>query len=291
MFNFSEKKANAGQCLFSHSLLTVLFVIPLQAVPLLPSPTIPLNYVTLLEQGCWVPTYGYGGKTDIVATIPTDRVQEFKTNEEARLNGVQFFTASSRGAASSSLPKSMLSRTVFHCQHGPEDNTKPEIIAASKAAEESGEKKARHLISDGKSIKIGCKCHYTVAVYKDTPGLARITYNVLEHTGHDPSIDQAACLSEGTKQFILSMLHNNPDASSGSIQAALREQVFRRFEPAHPGCGRERVMEIIETLESLPRDMCVTPQHINSIRQKYARERYSWAGSEHESVRILVQKL
>lgn len=92
----------------------------------------------------WSSERSHGGLQVLQTTIPLERLDEFKRDEEQRLHNVQFQINKSYSAGNKNCPNFALEKKVYHCQFGPEDHTTPDAIASSQAAEAAGEKKVRH---------------------------------------------------------------------------------------------------------------------------------------------------
>lgn len=119
-------------------------------------------------------------------------------------------------------------RRLFHCQWGPEDCSRMEVREAAAAsakvkqeAAEAAEASADGVsqprsskVAEGRSFKVGCKCHFEVREYDREPETMTIRYHEPNHTQHEARF--APYVSEETKLWVRLMLL----ASDGKISTA-----------------------------------------------------------------------
>lgn len=171
-------------------------------------------------------------------TIPFSQVDRFLEGERLRNNGASFYNRSNTVKSN----KQGKYRAVLHwCQRGPEDNSTPEVreaaaeafrvkkeaVAAAGAAATAvpqPQQPRAHRTAKGLSIKVGCRCHFTVQVYDSTPDLATIRYQEPEHNGHECRF--APFVSEETKLWVRLMLLSSDGKYSNSELKALNENRF-----------------------------------------------------------------
>ncbi len=263
-----------------------------------------IDYDTLLADGLWE-TCPYQKQTVPVARIPVADVDPFVRGEQIRLS-VNFNKQRSVRAGQADCPAEVLSRITYHCHHGPADETEPEKVAkaaagaaaravAALSAGEQGKGKARECRKGkGITIKVGCKAHFVVTVYKADPDTAEIKYLQQTHTGHDVN-QQRAYMSDELREWVTDQLHLNLATTNQELQAVNCKRFLAAFrlerpelENVPPSVLRE---EFLKAHDPPPRDFCLRGKDIDNIRQKILREKFNLSANEAQSVRLLLRRL
>jgi hypothetical protein len=216
-------------------------------------------------------------------SVPLHWVQAFVKGETA-LCGCDFYVRNSVKAGQKGCPASVLSRKVFHCHHGPEDRTVP---AAREAASASAKERAS-LVAKGESIKVGCKCHFSVTVLKATPTCAEIRYIEREHTGHADR-RMAAYLSEEASAWVWMQLAQGITTSTKDIARRNRERFLAPLRAARPDIPPEKLQEFF-VANNPPRDWYLTAKDINNIREEVKRATFKRNGNEAQSLRLIYER-
>lgn len=265
-----------------------------------------IDYDTLLADRLWE-TCPQQKQPVPVARIPAADVDAFVRGEEIRLS-VNFNKQRRVRAGQAGCPADVLERITYHCHHGPSDETEPEKVAkaaadaaarAAAAKESAGEQgtkgKARECRKGkGITIKVGCKAHFVVTVYKADPQTAEIKYLQLTHTGHDVN-QQRAYISDELREWVTDQLHLNLATTNHELQAANCKRFLAAFRLQRPDLQNAPPSvlraEFEKAHQPLPRDFFLTGKDIDNIRQKILRQKFNLSGNEAQSVRLLLRRL
>ena len=158
---------------------------------------------------------------------------------------------------------------TFHCNRGPEDKS-AETAAALAAAAATGDGKKKGG-KKGKSIRVGCKAHFTVTVHTDSPSEATVSYDQLSHTGHEG--EMAQFLSREADAFVRAQLLLHPDMPTAEVFQANLERYFAPVRAEHPEWDDDQIMDHLEEMDGLPRDFYLEEKDIDNIRTVRARAR------------------
>lgn len=212
-------------------------------------------------------------------SVPASWVDNFVIGEQERNNGTAFSITTNNTKGKPNVGRGPYKQTVWWCQRGPEDLTPKGVRDAAAAcqavkteAHASGgadSKPRASRVAKGLSIKVGCKCHFTVKVYDSSPGMALIRYNDPEHANHESRF--APFISDETKLWVRLMLLASDDKISTSKLKTMNEN--RYLSPIMCGnCFCMRPYRHACRAQSAPeRVLLVRRAVVSAVRRRHCR--------------------
>lgn len=240
-------------------------------------PPVPFNSDTVK----WCHETAKDGKDVSFYNVPADWAEAFVRDETARSG--DFYVRANINDTQSKCPANIKSRVDYHCHHGPEDRTAPAAREAAAAAASASQRAS--VVAKGESIKVGCKCHFSITIYRATPKEAVIRYHERQHTGHDGR--QRAYLSQQTIDFLRTELTLNKDISTKDLQRRNRDRYLVPARIGRPHTDAAVVQQEFEA-SNPPRDYWVTNADISNIREQLKREMSMHSDNDAQAVRLLV---